>query len=123
MIPIAFLNGTLRQFVYGPRVGEPAAHQISCITAIIAFGLLIFAMTRRWHFDSFRQAWRVGALWAAATVAFETTLGRLGGLSWSDLFLDYDLWNGHLWALVVSFIAIAPALIVLWDRAHPTSRT
>jgi len=47
MIPIAFANRILRQMVYGPRVGETAARQISCFTAIAAFGILIYVLCFR----------------------------------------------------------------------------
>jgi hypothetical protein len=118
MVPIAFANGTLRQFAFAPRIGEPAAHQVSCFTAMAAFGLLIYAVTRRWHLASYGQAWTIGLLWAGATLTFETVLGLSRGVPWRDIFVDYALWKGHLWALVVAFLAIAPALSVAWDRAQ-----
>jgi hypothetical protein len=118
MIPVAFANGTLRQFGYGPRLGEPAAHQLSCVTAVVAFGVLIVAASRRWGFTGYGHALWVGTMWAALTVAFETGLGRMRGMPWRDVLADYALWDGHLWGIVVAFILLAPALVVSFARAR-----
>src|SRR5687767_3349723 len=45
-IPIAVLNGTLRELVYRPFTGELAAHQISTATASIAFFTLAYFCLR-----------------------------------------------------------------------------
>jgi hypothetical protein len=116
MIPLAFANGTLRQFGYAPQLGEPAAHQLSCVTAVLAFGILIVVASRRWPFTSYRQALAIGSLWAVFTVAFETTLGRMRGMAWRDVLADYALWDGHLWGIVVVFLSVAPVLIVSAQR-------
>ena len=116
MIPVAFANGTVRELAYGPHVSESAAHRISCVTAVGAFAMLVLAVTRRWHFRTYKQACTVGLLWAGATIAFETALGLSRSLSWADMIHQYALWEGQLWALVVFFIGIAPSLSIFWDR-------
>jgi hypothetical protein len=118
MIPLAFANGTLRQFGYGPRLGEPAAHQLSCVTAVFAFGILVVVTSRRWPFTNYSQALSVGGLWAVLTVAFETALGRMRGMPWRDVLADYALWDGHLWGIVVLFLAMAPSLILAFERSR-----
>lgn len=118
MIPIAFGNGTLRQFGYGPWLGELAAHQLSCVTAVVAFGVLIVAASRRWAFAGYGHALWVGGLWAVLTVAFETGLGRMRGMAWREVLADYALWDGHLWGVVVAFILLAPVLVVSFERAR-----
>ena len=40
---VAILNGTLRQFVYGPHMPELAAHQLSTVTGILLTGIDIEA--------------------------------------------------------------------------------
>ena len=117
MIPIAFANGILRQMVYGPRVGETAARQISCFTAIAAFGILIYVLAHRWRFASVGQAWRIGFLWAGLTAAFEAGLGRLRGMTWGAIFSDYAVWEGRLWGFVVAFILLAPVFIAARERS------
>lgn len=116
MIPVAFVNGTLRQFGYAPYLGDAAANQISCFTAMFAFALLVYAVTRKWPFTSHGQARAVGLSWAAATVIFEASLGLSRGMPWRDVFAQYAIWNGQLWALVVVLVAMLPSLSMLWDR-------
>jgi hypothetical protein len=124
MIPVAVANGALRQFVYGPLIGEPMVHQISCFTAIAAFGALIWIANRRWAFSSSSQAFDIGLLWAALTVAFEAGLGLTSGMHWRDIVADYALWNGHLWGLVVAFLVVAPvALVALRTQSRSFRRT
>ena len=41
LMPIAILNGVLRESTYGKVVGEVTAHQISTATGILLFGLFI----------------------------------------------------------------------------------
>ncbi len=118
MIPIAVANGTLRQFGYGPFMAARQAHQLSCLTAIIAFGAFFWIISRRWPFGSEAQALRVGVLWGALTVTFETVLGLQRGLSGEQIFADYAIWKGHLWASVVVFIVIAPWLIVQLEKGR-----
>jgi hypothetical protein len=123
MIPVAFGNGVLRQFGYGPYVAEAVARQISCITAIILFGALIVAVSRRWKFESLAQAWRVGILWACLTAVFETSMGRLRHMSWGEIFQDYEIWNGRWWGLVIAFLASIPAIIFAMDTKRIRQRT
>jgi hypothetical protein len=73
---------------------------------------LIWVAASRWPFSSSRQAFHIGLFWAALTVAFETALGLTSGMEWRDIFADYALWNGHLWALVIVFLVAAPVSLV-----------
>jgi hypothetical protein len=58
---------------------------------------------------------RVGLLWAAATVAFEFSLGHyVNRDSGAKLLDDYDLREGRLWLVDVIAIAAAPALARTW---------
>ena len=120
MIPVAFANGAVRQFVYGPVVGEPTAHQVSCFTAMALFGLLIWIASRRWAFSSQRHAFHIGLFWASLTVLFETGLGLTGGMGWREIFSTYAFWNGELWALVIVFLVAAP-VVVAWRRTRAAS--
>lgn len=57
------------------------------------------------------QAWLVGAIWLAATVAFEFGFGHyVVGHSWNKLLRDYNFMKGRLWLLVLIWILIMPPL-------------
>jgi hypothetical protein len=111
MVPIAILNGLLRESTYGKRVSELHAHQISCLTGVALFAVYIWLLVGRWPPASERQALLVGALWILLTVAFEFLFGRLvAGHTWSELLADYNILAGRLWSLVLLWLGIAPWL-------------
>ena len=108
---VGVANGVIRQYTYGRRLPELAAHQISTVTAIVSTGLLVFGVSRLWPLSSMGQAWLVGAVWLAATVAFEFGFGHyVVGHSWEKLLRDYNLLQGRLWLLVLVWILIMPPL-------------
>jgi len=119
MVPIAMLNGSLRQYGYGPYLSELVAHQISTLTGMLLMGLYIAWVMRRWPAASGRQALAIGLLWLTMTVAFEFLFGHyLAGHSWQRLLADYDLASGRLWGLFLAWIAVAPWLLQHL-RQHP----
>jgi hypothetical protein len=112
MVPIAILNGAIRQAAILPLVGELPAHQISCFTGILLLGLYMYWVVRKWTPVSMRQAVGLGILWVAMTIAFEFVFGHfVMGNSWERLFHDYDLSAGRLWVIVLLWTAAAPAFL------------
>lgn len=108
---VGIANGVLPQYTYGRRLTELVAHQISTVTAIIFTGLLVWGVSRLWPLESMGQAWMVGAIWLAATVAFEFGFGHyVVGHPWEKLLRDYNLMKGRLWLLVLVWTLIMPPL-------------
>lgn len=106
---VSVANGILRQSTYAGAMPELAAHQVSTFTGIVLTGLVVWLFSRRWPPDSARQALLIGLLWLAMTVAFEFGFGHyVAGHSWQQLFADYDLSAGRLWALFLLWIAALP---------------
>ena len=109
LVAVAMLNGALRQAVYGKSLTELSAHQVSTFTGLVLFGLVIAALSRLWPLASARQAWSVGFIWLAMTVAFEFLFGRfVVGQAWSALFHDYNILEGRVWLFVPIWVAVAP---------------
>lgn len=109
MILIAVANGALREAWLVPRFGEHAARQISTLLLLALFALYIGYVVRRWPIASSGEAIAVGVVWLVLTLLFEFVLGHfVSGLSWSELFAEYNLAAGRLWALVPIWVAIAP---------------
>lgn len=112
MVGIAIINGLLREKTYGPRIGELRAHQVSCVTGILQFGLYIWILVRIWPLANDRQAAVVGGVWLVLTMAFEFVFGRfIAGHSWHRLVDDYNLRAGRLWLVVLAWVAIAPMVL------------
>jgi hypothetical protein len=111
MVPIAILNGALRQYGYARYMSELSAHQLSSVTAIILFGLYIWYLLRFFRPTSTSQALAIGLVWLLMTVVFEFIFGHyVMGHPWSRLFHDYNLMDGRLWLLVLAWTTLAPYL-------------
>jgi hypothetical protein len=48
MIVIAIANGVLREYGYGKRMRERAAHQLSTLIGIVLFGIYIWGVILFW---------------------------------------------------------------------------
>jgi hypothetical protein len=109
MVLIAIINAMFREAGYKRFMSELRAHQVSTLTAIILFGLYIWALTRLWPLQSAGQALLIGLIWLTLTVAFEFLFGHyVMGNAWERLFHDYNLRAGRVWVLVLIWITIAP---------------
>ena len=108
---IGIANGVTRELVYAEHVGELTAHQISTGTAIVLFAGYFWILDRRWPLPSARAAIRVGSFWLSLTVLFEFTFGHyVDGKEWAELLRDYDVGSGHLWPIVLAWLAAGPYL-------------
>ena len=107
----AILNGALRDIVLTPRLGDLGARAVSCLTLSAAV-LLVTWMSLRWIGpSSLADAWRIGVMWLAMTLAFEFGAGHyVFGTPWRALLADYNLLSGRLWVLVLLATVTAPAL-------------
>lgn len=111
MLLVSVANGACRDFTYGKRMGELAAHQLSTFTSIIILGLVIFSYIRLYPPPSSRQALAIGLFWMTLTIAFEFLFFHyVGGHSWSSLLRNYHVHEGRVWVLVLLWIAAAPYL-------------
>lgn len=113
MIPVAILNGGLRNALFVPWLGELRAHQVSVLTGSLAFFGVAYALLHTDVKDTpDRELLGLGAVWAGATVAFEFVFGHwVMGNSWSTLVADYNIAQGRLWTLVLVAIMLSPLLV------------
>jgi hypothetical protein len=97
---IAVGNGAFREAVLIPRVGQQVGHILS--TIMLSIGILIAAyIAVPWiRPSSPSQAFAVGVIWVALTLAFEFGFGRYRGRTLSELFADYNLLRGRIWIVV-----------------------
>lgn len=117
MVLIAIANGAARDLGYGPALGELSAHQLSTFSALVLFGFYIRFAIRRLRPASLHSALAGGLWWFGLTVAFECLFGHyVAGDSWAQLAENYDLAAGHLWPLILVWVAVAPALFYRRQR-------
>ena len=115
LLVLASANGALREGVIIPAAGDVAGRAVSTIL-LSAIILLLSWLTIGWMAPrSAGEAWAIGALWVALTLAFEFLAGRyLFGKPWPDLFEDYNLAAGRIWILALITTAVAPWLMARW---------
>lgn len=114
MVAIAIANGLLRDLVYGRRMSELRAHQVSTLLAMVLFGIYIWEVVELWPPTSGGQAVQVGSVWLLLTVAFEFGFGHyVAGLPWKRLLQDYNVASGRVWPALLLWVACAPYLFYL----------
>jgi len=114
MVAIAIVNGLLRDLVYGRRMSERRAHQMSTLLAMVLFGIYIREVVELWPPTSSGQAAQVGLVWLLLTVAFEFGFGHcVAGLPWKRLLQDYNVASGRVWPALLVWVAFAPYLFYL----------
>ena len=109
---IAILNGAARDILFVPRLGDPVARALSCLT-LAALIVVVTWVSLRWiNPVSLSEAWTIGVMWLAMTLTFEFVAGHyLFHTEWSALLADYNLLAGRLWILVLVTTTVAPALV------------
>ena len=109
IIPLAVLNGALRDFALHPLLGRyalPASGVLLCGMILPLTWLCVPRFVR----GGSRQLVLVGVVWAVLAVIFECLLGIALNRPWGDLAAAYNVSSGNLWLLVVVCVGCAPWL-------------
>ena len=101
-IPIAILNGGLREYVLVKTIGALSV----CIFLIT--WLLLPRMIKA--FTS-KDGWLIGIGWALLTIVFEFAAGLAGGNTVSELLAAYNPLSGNLWLLVLLTTLLSPVIV------------
>jgi len=121
-IPIAIVNGLLRNSLYRQFLNELHAHQLSALSFIVLFGIYVFFILKWLKLSSAQEALRLGLTWLVLTVAFEFLFGHfVMGHPWASLVHDYNLVAGRVWVLVLIWIAATPSIFYRIQRGRPLS--
>ena len=112
-IPVAIINGIMRNSWYQQYTGELLAHQISTISASILFILLAYIVLKNEIPQrKNKQLILIGIGWTTLTVLFEFGFGHyLIGHSWDILLADYNIFKGRIWSLFLLACLFTPILI------------
>ncbi len=110
IIPLAILNGGLRDKVINPLIGAKYGLPLSGILLCILIFILCYFCIPRIGKGTAKKYWIIGLLWILLTIAFETVFGLLTGDTLSVLVKAYDITTGNIWLLVVLFTGVAPWL-------------
>lgn len=111
-IPVAILNGGLREHVLVKTVGEEWALPVSGLLLSACIFLITWALLPRIaKSTTTKGCWRIGLCWLFLTVAFEFASGWAGGKSIAELIAAYDPSTGNLWLLVLAATLLSPVII------------
>lgn len=112
-VPIAILNGILRNDVYQQYTGELLAHQISTVIGSLAFiALVYFSMGKLLAGLRKKELICIGVVWVVMTICFEFPFGHFViGHSWQKLFHDYNILEGRVWILFLLVCACSPLIV------------
>lgn len=113
------VHGTLRTIFLIPFVGDLRSRQIGVLTGSLII-LAIAYFTIHWIRASRKsELLAVGLLWLVLMVSFETTLGRIFGLTWERILSDYLPSKGGFMVLGMVFLLLSPMIAFrLKARSH-----
>ena len=112
LLALAVANGGVREAILIPRLGGAIGRALSTLTLSVAIVLLTWFSLRWIHPLSSRDAWTVGGLWLALTLAFEFLAGHfLFRTPWKELLADYNVFAGRIWILVLVVTTLAPYVV------------
>ena len=105
----AILNGTVREAVLVPLLGQNTALPLSGVTLSLVIFIVSLAFIRSLNIATASRAWLVGAFWLTLTLAFEFLFGHyVLGVSWDDLLASFSPGNGNLWLVVLFSTLCSP---------------
>ena len=116
IIPLGILNGGFREVFLTPRLGESCAQPISGIILIALIFIVSFIFIPRIGKGLPQTYWKIGVLWVALTIIFETIFGLAIGSTFTELLKAYNVTTGNLWLLVILYIGISPWLVAKIKR-------
>ena len=117
LLGLAVANGGIRETFLVPKLGLGMARAVSTVMLSAMILLAGWALTPWIRPATLQDAWLIGALWVAFTLAFEFLGGHfLFGKPWVELFGDYNLFAGRIWVLVLIVTMMTPAFAFTVSR-------
>lgn len=115
IIPLAILNGGLRENILNKMMGNIALPVSGIILSVCVFFIAYFFIPRIKQCKN-RDYIFFGIMWFALTNLFDLLMYLNEGGGISDLAKSYDFTTGNLWILVVLSAAFAPMLVMKRKR-------
>lgn len=111
LLALAVVNGAAREAWLIPRIGASAGHAVSSLSLSALIFLLSWVAIGWINPVTAREAFLIGLVWLALTLAFEFLAGHyVFRTPWNELLADYDVLSGRIWVLVLLTTTLAPLL-------------
>ena len=108
-IPVAILNGGLREYILVKAISEKWALPVSGITLSVCIFLTTWLLLPRiTRAVTIKDCWLIGICWSVLTIAFEFIIGLAGGNTTAEILNAYDPATGNLWLLVLAITLLSP---------------
>ena len=105
------INGSLRQLLLAPRIGDLAARRIGFFIGLVLIFLVTYLFVRWIGAVTIRSRLIVGLSWVVLTLLFEVGLGLIVlGYSRERIVDDYDVSRGGLMGFGLLFMLFVPLL-------------
>ena len=111
IIPLAIANGALREGLLMPLIGDKFAYPISGIILCLLIFIVCFIFIPKLGKGTKKTYLTIGLLWFFSTIIFETVLGLVEGIPFTEIINAYNITTGNLWLIVVIFTGVVPFLI------------
>ena len=116
-IPVAILNGGLREYVLVRLVREETTLPVSGILLSIFIFLVTWLMLPRLAKGcGMKDCLAIGFCWVLLTIAFESAAGIAGGSTITEILSAYNPLTGNLWVLVLTTTMLSPVLLKVLRR-------
>lgn len=112
IIPLAVLNGGLRDRVIAERFGEGFARPLSAILLAACIVAMAWLLLPRIKGTRTRDYFGYGVVWFILTNTFDLIGVVSSGGTVQDYFAMFDMRTGEWWALVVLSALLAPISLV-----------
>ena len=111
LLALAVINGAAREAWLIPRIGGSAGQAVSSLSLSALIFLLSWLMIGWMNPATAKEAFLIGLVWLALTLAFEFLAGHyVFRKPWNELLADYDVLSGRIWVLVLLTTTLAPLL-------------
>ncbi|MCC5809057.1 MAG: hypothetical protein JJU06_01690 [Ectothiorhodospiraceae bacterium] len=119
IVPLAVLNGVLREALLEPLLGTTAGYALSGMLLSLCIFLVALGAVPRLAIHQSSGYWLVGLYWLVLTMAFEFTLGFLLRTPPEQMLAQYTFADGNLWPIVLAVVVISPRLAARIRVAMP----
>jgi hypothetical protein len=110
-VPLAILNGVVRDVALAPLLGDSVARAISSLSLSVLIFCTTVLFVHRLGVGTKRGYVIVGLFWLLLTLLFEFSFFVLVmGHPLDELLRDYDIFQGRIWVLVLAATFLSPLL-------------
>jgi hypothetical protein len=111
IIPLAILNGGLRDKIIAPVLGNKIALPLSGVILCVAIFFVTLIFLPKLKRGTMREYVLMGIVWLLLTNLFDLLMIAVEGRALTEYFAMFDVSTGNLWGLVVLTVLLAPVSV------------